>query len=102
MKITQDSQTALTVAFSDGAGAETYTQFGMRYPDGTIKWGYDHEAYGGSTFFEGLDEGERAGAWRKRLERRAAAASIQFSEYLEGHQLIKRTVIVAVTGFEEV
>lgn len=77
------------------------TQFGMRYPDGNIQWGYDYHPTG-AIRFEDLDNGAVTQAWRRRLEERAAAANIQISEYLEGHELLQRTVIVAVTEAKEV
>lgn len=101
MKITQPSKTQLNVEMPDKPETHVYTQLGMRYPDGTTQWGYDHGSIGGSIRFEDLDNPFVATEWRRRLERRAAAASIQLSEYLEGHERIKRTVIVAVTDAEE-
>lgn len=101
MEITQNSQTALTVTMPEGADTEIYTQFGMRYPDGTIKWGYEHESYDGTLRFENLSTEATAQTWRSRLERRAAAANIQISEYMEGHELLQRTVVVAVTKAED-
>lgn len=102
MIITQPSQTQLTVSLPDKPATAIHTQLGMRYPDGTILWGYDHESVGGSIRFDHLDGEMVARQWRQRLTRRAEAASIQVSEYIEGHELVKRTIIIAVTEHEEV
>lgn len=77
-------------------------QFGMRYPDGTIRWVDDPNCYG-ITFKDLADDNYMAvEKWQDTVHRRAIEAKVNHTEYAAGHQLIKRTVIVAVTEFEEV
>lgn len=75
------------------------TQYGMRYPDGTIQWGADING----TTFQRLHEKVPSALtnWDSLLRRRADAARVDFEEYYAGHQLIKRHIIWAVTGAED-
>lgn len=79
------------------------TQYGMRYPDGKIKWGQE-----GSTlnplYFKSIHDGhsQQVRVWNEALEKRAKEASVELESYAAGHRILKRTVIVAITGSEEV
>ena len=82
---------------------KTFTQYGMRYPDGRVRWVKDHPIGSTPVDFQQLSERhpQTLAIWDAHLQQRAAAANIQLSEYREGHELIKRTIIVAVTDAEE-
>lgn len=91
-----------TTALPDYRGENVVsTQFGMCYPDGTIRWGSDN-----SIAFHKLVEGNTTTAttadWRSILRRRGTAASVDLEEYIAAHQLIKRTIVWAVTEAEDV
>lgn len=94
------SNTALTIQIVDeNVSIETHSMYGMRYPDGTVRWVNDQQ-----VSFERLAEGDPAHSdrWENHMRSRAHNASINFPEYKAGHQLIKRTITVAVTAPEEV
>jgi hypothetical protein len=79
------------------------TQYGMRYPDGSVKWGQD-----GSTlnplYFKSIHDGHASQTriWKEALAKRATDANVELEAYTAGHTIIKRTVIVAITGSEDV
>lgn len=82
---------------------KTFTQYGMRYPDGEVRWVKDHPVGSTPVDFELLHERHPSSlhVWDAHLQQRAAAANINLSEYREGHEALKRTVIVVVTDAEE-
>lgn len=85
------------------SGVWTETQYGMRYPDGGILWETE-PSLTASTHFKNLvdDDGPAAQKWRTTLEHRAYGMSLDPTDYINGHQLIKRTVVVAITDREDV
>jgi hypothetical protein len=82
-------------------------QYGMRFPDGTIKWTLiDNGAKSTNIYFHDLvDPSPHSYSppnWEKYLQRKAEAASVDLHDYTAQHQLIKRTIVIAVTTAEEV
>lgn len=77
------------------------TQYGLRYPDGSIDWNYTqvgNPAYKQTVTVESLIGGKgRADALELVLAERAKAASIDLDEYRAGYAFVKRTVVVAGT-----
>lgn len=85
-----------------GASADTLTYFGMAYPDGKIKWGYDEESRGNIAFAElASKNGLAMNNWRDRLEVRARRANIDFEKYVTEHRLLKRSITVVIGEMEE-
>lgn len=101
---TNTSTTNVTIAVDDhGTDTTVLTQYGMRYPDGTVKWGNDGSSIGAIDFGQlraGHDD--PVSAWGRRLRERATVASLDVKTYADQHQLLKRTIVVAVTAPEEV
>lgn len=102
--MTENTTTDLLVKVPDyDVTTQTFQQFGMRYPDGTIKWvsaatpNYEH------VDFKKLSDGDatHAARWNTAVQQRAEKAMISHIEYAAGHQLVKRTAIVAVTEVQE-
>lgn len=81
---------------------ETLHQYGMTYPDGTIRW--DHDPGGRTVNFRKLAAGSTTEDedWGKLLEARAKAAAIPLADYEQAHQMIRRTITIAVTVPEDV
>lgn len=79
------------------------TQYGMRYPDGTIQWDKDDNT-NYTVRFDSIVAGNSVTSmdWRRVLEKRAKTANIDVDDYASQHQLIKRTVVLAVTTAEDV
>lgn len=79
------------------------TQFGMRYPDGTIKWDSD-ALYDGAPLVQFRLLAEEAHTactrWDDLLNSRSQKALVDRAEYEAGHQLIKRSIMWAVTEAE--
>ena len=104
MKITTTKSpgTIAVTLDNDVPETSTATQFGMRYPDGSVKWTHDHDAY--SIWFEEIANGRSSALedWNKRLDRRAQEAMIDPESYADGHTLLKRSIIVVTTKAEEV
>lgn len=94
------SKTNHTIEIPDEEVAiQSHTGYGMRYPNGEVSWGSDN-----GISFKLLAE-EVIGAktqWVSLVARRAEGANINPVKYLEQHQLIKRTITVAITAPEEV
>ena len=89
-----------------GDESKLHHQYGMRYPDGTIRWDKDGD---GIEFWRLTSDNESSAErdryvnkWAETLERRANNARIDVETYTNGHTLIKRFIMVAVTIFEEV
>jgi hypothetical protein len=81
-----------------------HTQYGVRQPDGTVIW--DGVRYKlGTILFDALalkpDNHSQHRNWREYLDERAEAANVDKDEYAAKHQLIKRSVVVAVTAAED-
>lgn len=87
-----------------GQDTHVLPQYGMRYPNGDIIWVQARTHHGHTVRFAGLaeDNPNSMATWDEGLMRAAEAAKIDATEYSEGHQLVKRTVIVAVTEAEDV
>lgn len=96
-----------SIEISDvGPSQHVATQYGMRYPNGAVRW-TKTVVHGGQTIvFGGLrEECQRyhdVEYWNRDLKVRAADAMVDEGEYRAAHQLIKRTVIVVTTEAEEV
>lgn len=82
----------------DSAGVINVEQFGMRYPDGTIKWVVDEEMQR-TVSFKGLSEGDPTFSyrWEQALKSRATQAKMDVAQYAAAHQPVKRNIIVATT-----
>jgi hypothetical protein len=78
-------------------------QYGMRYPDGTVKWGdEDRDGYGGVNFKRLAErDPNHEHSWNSRLKERAAKANLELSYYTEQHQPVTRQVVVAILDIEE-
>lgn len=101
---TNDTTTPLTIKVPDyKPDTSMVTQYGMRYPDGTVKWTDDGASHN-SVNFERLHNGNGSTAmqWADRLGNRARNANVDVEEYVAQHQPLKRTVIVVTTVSEEV
>lgn len=87
-----------------GQDTHVLPQYGMRYPNGDIIWVQARTHHGHTVSFAKLakDHAYSMEAWDEGLRAAAKAAKIDAAEYAEGHQLVKRTVIVAVTEAEDV
>lgn len=83
---------------------QTFLQHGMRYPNGTIKWVQAQMLNGNVVNFQSLAAGvpSHKSQWDHALQQQAKSARIDLDKYIEGHQPVKRTVILAVAGVEEV
>lgn len=98
------STTDLTIAVQDyGTDTHIVKQYGMRYPDGTVRWGQDKilaSDYG--LDFRDIDRQQNNAHehWRQRLQSRAKTAQIDPIEYATSHQPLTRTVIVVITEAE--
>jgi hypothetical protein len=98
------STTDLTIAVQDyGTDTHIAKQYGMRYPDGTIRWVADkiHASDYGLDFKSialGVDNADKH--WKDRLKKRAAMAQIDPAEYADNHLPLTRTVIVVITEAE--
>jgi hypothetical protein len=78
-------------------------QYGMRYPDGTVKWGEEDSGYGNVDFKKlAFRDPSHRHSWEARLKERAAKANLDLSHYTEQHQPITRQVVVAILDIEEV
>lgn len=96
------AQSSITIRIAnEDPRVDVHHEYGMRYPDGTIKWRGDTDNY--STLFGALAEGNahQAEQWRKTLESRANAAKIDLHAYTAAHQLIRRSITIAVTAPED-
>lgn len=99
-----ESTTDFNVAIKDhGTTTEMMTQYGMRYPDGTVKWGTETES-GQTVQFAWIENpgNNHTFVWNGWLADRAKKARVDEKEYRAQHQRLKRTVIVAITEAEEV
>lgn len=88
-----------------GVDVSAITQYGMRFPDESVNWEAEFTCEGGSKIKWGrLADGDRhhVYAWNQHLAKQASAVRIDATTHINGHQLIKRTVIVSVTGAENV
>lgn len=104
--MTTKTTTDLTIKVSDyEVGTNITTQYGMRFPDGHISW----TTVSGTRSMERINvqfihegthgEPER---WERSLKERASAARIDLDQYKEGHEVVKRTVILVTTDIEDV
>jgi hypothetical protein len=99
--------TEMTLAVNDeGASHHIVKQYGMRYPDGTVKWDKDR----GDLGFDGYDmwfqhiaenTSSSRSHWEDRLRPRAAKTNVDPEQYALGHTALTRQVIVVITETEE-
>lgn len=90
-------------------GVETLTQYGVRFPDGTITWARIETNRNRDIIIADLvpHPGEIVGAysrmdWDELLKHRAERAKLDLAEYTNGHDFVKRTLVIAITAFEDV
>lgn len=81
-----------------------HDQYGMRFPDGSIQW--DSMPYKlGRISFDALVKTRKTSGtnqdWTQYLNTKAAEAKIDPEQYAKSHQLIRRSVIVAITEAED-
>ena len=90
----------------DEAYVKSHEQYGMTYPDGSVKWsqeeGYSPTGGKVTTHFHLLAEMNSNGdyarqMWIQVLRTRAEKANLPVPEYRDQHQLVKRTIVIAVT-----
>lgn len=100
------SKTPFTINIEhDDVAITTATMYGMRYPNGIIQWVSDKGGYGfGTIDFQKLAErdGYRMELWGKVLDGRAEDAKVDRDTYGAGHQLVKRSITIAITAPEVV
>lgn len=77
-------------------------QYGMRYPDGTVKWDdEDKDGYGNVNFKKlAYRDPNHRHSWDARLKERAIKANLELSYYTEQHQPVTRQVVVAILDIE--
>lgn len=95
--------TNITLAVKDrGTDTSILKQYGMRYPDGTVRWGEDkiHPQDYSMGFDSIAKNAEVLEHWHDRLRKRAAAAQIDPEDYVDSHIPLTRTVIVVITEAE--
>lgn len=76
----------------------TASVYGVRYPDGTIRW--DGNGSKACETAATSDDGLRR--WVNKLEEKAQELHIDPETYSNGHKLLRRTVIISATAPEEV
>lgn len=77
-------------------------QYGMRYPDGSVKWGEEDSGYGNVNFKKlALRDQNHRYSWDARLKERAAKANLDLDTYTAQHQPVFRQVVVAILDIEE-
>lgn len=109
---TPTTEYTLKIAES-GVHIDTLTQYGCRYPDGTVRW--NNDSYSGhwglvtvdfaqihdSPFIPGRTNAHK-NYWNDLIEVRAKAANIDKQVYADMHQWIKRTLIVSISEEEDI
>lgn len=111
--MTIDNTTEFTVKAQDsGVHVDTITQYGCRYPDGTVKWVND--SYTGTWGHQSIDFAKYHNAdnsdshrrarrrWADLMEVRAKEAKIDPYTYAKMHQFIKRTIIISISEVEDI
>lgn len=100
-----ESATKMTIDVPDYTqGTTINTQYGMRFPDGTISWvTVPIPGLINPLKVQAIHDGRDSSKdhWAASLKHRAEAARIDFDEYKEGHDIVKRTVILVTTDIEE-
>jgi hypothetical protein len=103
---TMSSSASTSIAIPDALHphAHTETQHGMKFPDGTITWGDSRNSQYGPVNFTGLFNGNKydVANWASRMRSLANNARIELEKYEAMHSFVKRTIILAVTGTEDV
>ncbi|ALY10617.1 hypothetical protein FDH86_gp082 [Arthrobacter phage Tank] len=109
MNIKRDETTVLIP--NEVASTESITQYGVRWPDGTISWHVAKEVdttRNNQVWVSDLieDSGIREVSslskqnWDKMLDLRSQQAKIDYDTYADMHTFLKRTLVVAVTAAE--
>lgn len=89
------------LVLDEGNATEIVNQYGMRYPDGKIRWTSDGQfGYSFQQIAEGNDTALRG--WEGFLTKAARQANIDPQGYIESHVPVKRTVILVTTAPEEI
>ena len=100
------STTPLTIQVPDHEAATTIeTQYGMRFPDGTIAWSVvDGSRAGENIYVQRIHEqnANAVAAWDRTRDAVADRAKLDRGEYGNMHDIVKRTVVLVVTAIEEV
>ena len=100
------STTPLTVQVPDHeAQTVIETQYGMRFPDGTIGWSViDGSRAGENINVQKIHERNpnAVAAWDRTRDAVADRAKMDRGEYYSQHDIVKRTVVLVVTTIEEV
>ena len=74
-------------------------EYGMRYPDGTVRWGRDSANLGFRSIATNDTTREH---YNNALRQRANQARVDPEAYIAGHQPIRRTITLAVTEPEDI
>ena len=100
----KDSTTNVTLAVKDyGNDTSILKQYGMRYPDGTVRWGADNinpQDYSMSFESVAKNTSKALEHWHDRLRKRAATAQVDPEDYVDNHIPLIRTVIIVITEAE--
>ena len=83
------------------------TQYGMRFPDGSIQWETIDCGAGRNITVQYLANGGPEATtyqrwWDDTLKSRALSAKIDAAEYAIKHRIVKRSIILTVTATEDV
>lgn len=99
--MSKPSSTSINIPDATTADVAQRTQYGMRHPDGSVKW----ETLSASAI--GHHDGIKitdivAGAyradsiWARELKARAEKANVNLYDYSNQHKIVTRTVVLAV------
>lgn len=72
--------------------------YGVRYPDGEIRW----DSNGSKTYESAATTEAGLQQWVAKLEEKARELHIDPETYSNGHTLVRRTVIISATTPEDV
>lgn len=82
------------------------TQYGMQFPDGSFNWeskftvSHSANVHWGKLAKGGNSTDRRN--WEQYLQDKAQQAKINAQDYIAGHTLVSRTIVVAVTESQNV
>lgn len=76
----------------------TLTEYGMKYPDGSIDWTTTRCNISIQT---SIVERKGYDYWTDRMHSRAKAANMSVEDYANAHTILERTVIVSITDAKE-
>lgn len=96
------SSTEFAVPDAQDAAVIDEVQYGMRFPDGSVRW--NSVAADGTTVMVRdivLHDGGPRLRWKKWLEKQAKAAKVPVYDYANGHCVVRRKLILAVSAMED-